>query len=97
MFSWITRSFDLEGHLSDSDIILTVRCTQSSEEVRECIKYLIPTIIQAQMHYNELRQFIESKLEVSDELFEALNEIERFTTNATINIKTQTKINTFFK
>jgi len=49
------------------------------------------------MHINELRRFIENKGEVSDELFEVLNKIERFTTNAAINSKTQTKINTFFK
>jgi len=43
----------------------------------------------------KLRRFIENKGEVSDELFEALNKIERFTTNAAINSKTQTKINTY--
>lgn len=45
------------------------------------------------MHYNKLRRFIENKLVVSDELFEALNKIERFSTNAVINSTTQTKIN----
>lgn len=39
----------------------------------------IPTVTRAQMHYEELRRFIENKPEVSDELFEALNKKERFT------------------
>jgi hypothetical protein len=43
------------------------------------------------MHINELRRFIENKEEVSDELFEALNKIERFTTNAAINSKIKQK------
>lgn len=54
-------------------------------------------ITQTWMHYNKLRRFIENIPEVSDALFEALNKKERFTANAVIKIKSQTKINTFFK
>ncbi|XP_025190990.1 tigger transposable element-derived protein 6-like [Melanaphis sacchari] len=66
---YINMDDDLEvcGHLSDSDIIqLTVRCTQSSdeEEEQECIEPPILTSIQARMHINELRRFIENKGEV---------------------------------
>lgn len=57
----------------------------------------ISTITQAQMNYKELRWFIENKPEVSNELFDVLDKIERFTPNAAINSKTQTEINTFFK
>lgn len=48
-----------------------------------------------QMHFNELKQFIKTKLEVSDENFEALNKIEWFTVIVATNSKNQIKINTF--
>lgn len=46
------------------------------------------------MHYNKLRRFIENKPKDNNELFEALNKIQRFTL-AVINSKTQTIINIF--
>lgn len=45
----------------------------------------------ADIYYNEWRRFVENKPEVSDELFEALNIIERFTVNAAIISKTKNK------
>lgn len=48
------------------------------------------------MYYNELKQFIKNKPEVSDELYESLNKIERFTANAAIKSKISNKLNTFF-
>jgi len=55
-----------------------------------------PRFAQAQIHYDESRRFIENHQEVSDELFTVLNQIERFTANATINDKKTPNKNQYF-
>lgn len=79
-------------------MIISYDCNKYSIVVwywKKYTEHLVPTLGQAQIHYNESRRFIKNKSEVSDELFKALNKIERF--NAAINRKTQTKINILFR
>lgn len=78
------------------DILSSVKIVTSSQSLDEkeeqnCTELSLSTIAQAQIHYNELKQFIENKLEASDGLFVTLNKIE----NVAINSKTRTKTNTF--
>lgn len=61
--------------------------SSDEEEVHEYTKHPIPTCAQAQVHYHELRRFIENQQEVSDELILALDKIKRFTAHAVMKSK----------
>lgn len=59
-----------------------VNHSSDEDEEHEYTEHPIPTSAQAQVHYHELRRFIENQQEVSDELILALDKIKRFTAHA---------------
>lgn len=61
--------------------------SSDEEEEHEYTKHPIPTSAQAQIHYHELRRFIENQQEVSNELILALDKIKRFTAHAVMQSK----------
>lgn len=71
------------GDSTDAGILTSLanNVYHSSDE-DEYTEHPIPTSAQAQVHYHELRRFIENQQEVSDELILALDKIKRFTAHA---------------
>lgn len=76
------------GESTDADISTNnVYHSSDEEEEQEYTEHPIPTSAQAQVHYYELRRFIENQQEVSDELVLALDKIKGFTANAAMKSK----------
>lgn len=83
------------GKNVNSNIFVNTRSSEFYSIIKLYFSYVL-MYMYVKMHYNELRRFNKNKLEVSDDIFKALNKIKRFTKIVAINSKTKTRINILF-